>query len=232
MHYASSRTQITLHTGVAYVKNEDATGFFSISPNNEHTPHSIWAHLLPVLNSIKYQHPEIDTLHVHSDDDGPKTQYRQKKNFALFDVITKQLGYKYATWSYFEAAHGKNAADGIGGVLKRTLDRRVKGIWQTYGKDVSNAIEALTLLKQETNVNLYYVSDTDIKVIKETYSVLDLCHLVGTMYVHQIITTNKPGIIKYRHVSCFCGNERGNCSCFDIKLHTLYKEVTVFFLHL
>lgn len=109
----SSRTQITLHTGVAYVKNEDATGFFSISPNNEHTPHSIWAHLLPVLNSIKYQHPEIDTLHVHSDDDGPKTQYRQKKNFALFDVITKQLGYKYATWSYFEAAHGKNAADGI-----------------------------------------------------------------------------------------------------------------------
>ena len=115
----------------------------------------------------------------------------------------------------------------IGGVLKRTLDRHV-----AYGKDVSDAIEGFTLLKQETNVNLYYVSDTDIKVIKETYSVLDLCHLIGTMSVHQIITTNKPGIIKYRHVSCFCGNERGNCSCFDIKLHTLYKEVTVFFLHL
>ncbi|KAL4719658.1 hypothetical protein ACJJTC_015207 [Scirpophaga incertulas] len=77
---------------------------------------------------------------------------------------------------------------------------------------------------QETNVTLYYVSDTDIKAIKETYPLPDLCPLVGTMAVHQIIATDEPGLIKYREVSCFCGDVRGNCSCFDIKMHRLYKR--------
>jgi len=30
------------------------------------------------------------------------------------------------TWNFFEASHGKGAADGVGGVLKRTSDRLVK----------------------------------------------------------------------------------------------------------
>ena len=31
-----------------------------------------------------------------------------------------------STWNFFEASHGKGAADGVGGVLKRTADQIVK----------------------------------------------------------------------------------------------------------
>ncbi|CAB3245463.1 unnamed protein product [Arctia plantaginis] len=137
---------------------------------------------------------------------------KQKVNFALFDKFANQLGCKHAIWSYFEAAHGKNAADGTRGVLKRTLDLHVG-----YTKDVPVALSAFKLLQEETTVSLYYISDRDIKIIKELNPVQNLCPLIGTMNVHHIITTEEPGIVKHRHVSCFCGETRGTCSSFDTK---------------
>lgn len=63
---------------------------------------------------MKNSYPTIDTVHFFSD--GPTTQYRQKKNFYLFSQI-HDYGFIHATWSYFEAAHGKGAADGVGGAI-------------------------------------------------------------------------------------------------------------------
>lgn len=39
--------------------------------------------------------------------------------------ILFEEGFKFGTWSYLESSHGKGAADGIGGTLKRTADRLV-----------------------------------------------------------------------------------------------------------
>lgn len=71
---------------------------------------------------MKNSYPTIDTVHFFSD--GPTTQYRQKKNFYLFSQI-HDYGFIHATWSYFEAAHGKGAADGVGGAIKRTMDMKI-----------------------------------------------------------------------------------------------------------
>lgn len=80
MHFGSSKTQITLHTGVFYLKDtEKPVSFCSISPNNSHNPEAIWAHLDPVLKYIKLHYPEVDNIHFFSD--GPTSQYRQKKPF-------------------------------------------------------------------------------------------------------------------------------------------------------
>lgn len=113
------KDQITLHTGVLYIKDQSPKSFCSISPDNQHNPESIWAHLDPVLNYIKTTHTNISIIHFFSD--GPTTQYRQKKNFYLFSQKMYDYGFSHSTWSFFEAAHGKGAADGIGAAIKRTL---------------------------------------------------------------------------------------------------------------
>lgn len=51
MHWGAFKPQITIHTGVIYAKYREPQTFASISPNNEHGPQGIWAHLIPVLCS-------------------------------------------------------------------------------------------------------------------------------------------------------------------------------------
>ena len=124
VHFGGSHDQATLHTGVAYV-NKHVAPFCTISDSKVHSPEAIWTYLSPVFSWLEQQVPQgIRRLNVFSD--GPVTQYRQKKNF----FASYQLGEHFphveeASWHFFEAAHGKGAADGIGGALKRTADRMV-----------------------------------------------------------------------------------------------------------
>ena len=91
MHFGGSHDQATLHTGVYYLQSRpDATSFCSISESRRHDPAAIWAHLAPVLTSIKSSNPHVDTLHVFSD--GPATQYRQKANFYMLSQAPFDLG--------------------------------------------------------------------------------------------------------------------------------------------
>ncbi|CAG9129863.1 unnamed protein product [Plutella xylostella] len=118
--------------------------------STNHSPEAIWAHLKPILTHITRQSPEIDSIHIFSD--GPTTQYRQKKNFFLFTTIIKDFAMT-GTWNFFEASHGKGAADGIGGSVKRLLDKKV-----SYGNDILDAESALTLLKDETSIKLFCIA--------------------------------------------------------------------------
>lgn len=155
MHFGASKKQITLHTGMLYIKNEKSLPFCSISGENSHNPEVIWAHLNPVLEYIRLMYPNIDTIHFFSD--GPISQYRQKKNFYLMSRNTYDLGFKNFTWSYFEASHGKamepQAADGVGGSIKRTLDFKV-----SHGSDIPDAQTAFDVLQTtETSIKLFFI---------------------------------------------------------------------------
>lgn len=132
MHFGAAKVQVTLHTGVLYLNNEKPMSFCSISPENQHNPEAIWAHLEPILKYIKNEHPNVSVIHFFSD--GPTTQYRQKKNFYLFSRNLYDYGFSDATWSFFEAAHGKGAADGIGGAIKHNLDLKI-----ALGLDIPDA---------------------------------------------------------------------------------------------
>ncbi|GBN45142.1 hypothetical protein AVEN_170726-1 [Araneus ventricosus] len=118
---------------------------------------TIWAHLQPILNEFKRISPEVEILHFFSD--GPTTQYRQKKIFFLLNKHISDHGLKYGSWSFFEAGHGKGAADGIGGAIKRTADRIV-----AQGTDIPDAKTLLTVL---TNIQLYYINETDVESFKK-----------------------------------------------------------------
>lgn len=98
----------------------------------------------------------IDTIHFFSD--GPCSQYRQKGNLQLFSHQLVDHGFKYATWNYHEAGHGKGAPDGVGAALKRSADFII-----LHGSDIRNASDFVRQIRnQETSVELYEVSDKEI----------------------------------------------------------------------
>ncbi|GBP81126.1 hypothetical protein EVAR_88224_1 [Eumeta japonica] len=58
------------------------------------------------------------------------------------DLYTKVLNMDLLTWNFSESGHGKGVADGIGGSVKRTLDKQV-----AYGRSITNGNEAFEILK-------------------------------------------------------------------------------------
>jgi hypothetical protein len=115
--------QTTMHTGVAYI-GDTTTSFCTLSSSLRHDPPAIWAYLLPVLKELQDEFPSLTTLHIWSD--GPTTQYRNKINFWLFDHLVSPI-FKSSSWNFFEAGHGKGAADAIGGFFKFYLLTRRGG---------------------------------------------------------------------------------------------------------
>lgn len=104
LHFSGSRTKISLHSVVVYLKNS-VTSHCTMSTNLSHNVGAIWAHLQPVLASLL---PNIH--HIHFLSDGPVTQYRNKSMF----YVTMYPYIMTYTWNYHVAVHGKGAPDGVG----------------------------------------------------------------------------------------------------------------------
>lgn len=221
VHFGS-QNQITLHTSMMYIEGAKPQAYCTLSDSTDHSPVAIWAHLRPILTDIKTKYPEIDTVHMFSD--GPATQYKQKKNFYLYKLYLEDMNFEKGTWNFSESYHGKGAADGVGGVIKRLLDAKV-----SHGIDVLNTSAAYSVLKEDTNVNLFCVNESDISEIKSrNQTALEaLVPVPNTMKIHQVQveSDNCSNEVKYRVLSCFCNSSsmRGFCDCIDIKKHLLLK---------
>jgi len=209
-HFGGASEQVTLHTGVLYVGDvEQPISFCSISASRQHDPPAIWAHMKPVFEFVKTNFPNVTTLHFYSD--GPSTQYKQKGNFYLLSTQIFELGFEAATWNFWEASHGKGAPDGIGGAIKRTADKLVAN-----GHDINSAAELYnSLLATGSSIKLFFIECEEVlgvmAQIPKTIPVV-----VGTMRIHQVITTAKH-CMSYRDVSCFCCFPNLVCSCYALK---------------
>lgn len=90
---------------------------------------------------------------------------------------------KSITWNYSESGHGKNAADGVGGSLKRIGDEAV-----AQGKDINNFEKFMEEL--QLKVDKIYVLPIEEKFILEEGQFLQenvsrIKPIKGTMSVHQ-----------------------------------------------
>lgn len=100
----------------------------------------------------------------------------------------------------------------------RKLDQHV-----AHGHDITNAEEAYSYLLANVNVEIQYVSETDIQQLNEMIPI-DVIPVKGTMKLHQIIYNqlNKHQIY-YRTLSCIC-EEGEPCVCGeDMKHHDLVQ---------
>lgn len=122
------------------------------------------------------------------------------------------MGFKNATWSFFESSHGKGAPDGVGGVLKRLASHYV-----AHGCDITDATVFFKLMQEQSKVTLFYVTDQEIEQSSQNLPSEPLKTIRGTRDIHQVVTSKRNEII-YRPISCFCQEndwERGlTCNCF------------------
>ncbi|CAH2097530.1 unnamed protein product [Euphydryas editha] len=158
---------------------------------------------------------------------------QNKKAKRMVKII--QSGFSFATWNFFEASHGKGATDGIGGAIKRTLDKKV-----AYHIDITDSKTAFDALKDETKVKLYIIKEEDINDMERRISSYDLVAVPETMLIHQIrgsfgmfelFGKQQPYIIGYRKLSCFCRSAgssmsmiKGFCDCYSLKKYSLLKK--------
>ena len=195
-HFGASNSQITIHT-VAMYTNGNQKPLITISDNRCHDAGAFWAHLRPVLEWIRSGYPNVDTLHVLSD--GPTSQYRNKDNFFLLSHIPFEMNFKIVEWSFLEAGHGKGAADGLGGSIKRTADRFV-----CNGMDIPDAQSLFNALaKHESKMMVFMVTDDDIaktKDVLQRYRNI-IKPIDGTMSLHQVMC-EQDHIVKYRILTC------------------------------
>jgi hypothetical protein len=220
VHFGASRKQITLHTGVFYYRlarcegfdaeNIACKSFCTLSESMRHDPSAIWAHLKPVLSLIQVTCPNVDTLHIWSD--GPTTQYRNRRNFGIFSQLHTFGNFKSGTWNFSESGHGKGAADGIGGSLKRRADKLV-----AHGEDITNAELLLSALQSaDSATQLYMVQEDDIKTIDQQYDTSAVKTIKGTMLLHQVTwTKDKSEFLSLRSVSCLTCPLNSVCSHYN-----------------
>lgn len=85
VHFGGSHQQITLHTGVVYLKPTnseelEAISFCSLSESLQHDAPAIGAHIEKILSYVKENKiANIENLHFLSD--SPSTQYRCQHMF-------------------------------------------------------------------------------------------------------------------------------------------------------
>lgn len=203
-HFGGSRTQITLHTGVLYLKDKSGIvtphSFCTFATSLCHDYNGIWAHLKPVFNWLKtLTNEEITTIHFLSD--GPFTQYKNKYMFYIIsNFLTKFVpNIKYSSWNYSESGHGKGAPDGIGGRLKSMADQVV-----AEGRDVSDITSLIGVLKEKCpGIYLTEVTEDEIQEVKTLFSMVNLQSFSGTQNVHQVVYNSNDPYLYFNKLSCF-----------------------------
>ena len=117
-------SQCTLHPFVFYFKGPDSTiqhkSFCFISDCTKHSTAMVYSFLKILIPSLKESNPSLKELIYFTD--GCAGQYKNRFNFINLLYHESDFGIK-AQWNFFATSHGKNACDGIGGTLKRSVSR-------------------------------------------------------------------------------------------------------------
>lgn len=125
------------------------------------------------------------------------------------------------TWNFSESGHGKGVADGIGGSVKRTLDKQV-----AYNWDITNGKEAFEMLKSVSKyIQFFFIEESDIQMVQE-HVPIDLKPIPRTMKIHQIISFANSTYLLNRLLSCFCKIEKESetCNCYELKKHLIQNS--------
>lgn len=200
MHFGASKRHLSLHTVVVYFKEENTIkvkSFCTVSNNTDHGAHAVWAHLSPILLELS-EMSIFDTIHIQSD--GPSSQYKNRFNLYLFSNISEYCkGIKMASWNYSVSGHGKGAADGVGGVVKRSADCKIK-----MGSDITDVKSFIDAVASRTqSITLYEVPSQQIVDFKSRITG-QISKIPQISHVHQVTwTQDNPKKLFTRELSCF-----------------------------
>ena len=219
-----NKEPITVHPVVIHYKDVSGTTkhycMALTTDDRKHDAGAILAFLRVIVRFITKNLRGIKVLHYVSD--SPSSQYR---NISIFSVLCRHHelldGYD-ATWTYFEAGHGKGPCDGVGAAAKRTADAAVLKF--------NLIMNAADFARRGNNASekVYYecIPVVDVECARSTLkTVVAAASVVGTQSVHGAVTAVRNKSIAVRHTSCFkecCWKEsKSRRTCDGWKVHQL-----------
>lgn len=114
--------QVGLYTAIAYVGQENPISFIILNDDISHGKDQVWFYERLIIDSVKKDFPHL--THVVFVSDGCAGQFKNKCSLKNLNYTTQDFGIT-AEWIFSPTSHGKSAADGVGGQMKRNVQRRV-----------------------------------------------------------------------------------------------------------
>ena len=207
------RRSATLHPVILYYRcpNSDHCDklvldeFMCISPDLVHDAHAVHTYVKQAIAHLKAQGTPIEKLYIFSDNCG--VQYKSKLPFELLS----EYGIP-AEHHYFGAGHGKSAADGAVGRLKKLIEDAIRSCRANIQNALDLALWCQKHYNSKTTVSTARGSETCQHYQKEFEYVANIDRtfvgkaktVQGTMQLHSVKTTKSKDRILCRSSSCFC----------------------------
>jgi hypothetical protein len=152
-----TRRQISIFTAVAYVGQQAPISFAIVNDDTKHAKEQVWFYSKIIIEHLKQINPNIS--HIAFVTDGCASQFKNKDSIASLLYTREDFGVT-AEWHFTPTSHGKSAADGIGGNVKRQVHLQVtSGNYEV--NDASQFVACAKSVLSQTNV--IYASENQIK---------------------------------------------------------------------
>ena len=205
------RQSATLHPVVMYYRCKNHIDckhlvhdeFMCISRDLSHDAHAVHTYTKLAIQHLRDQGTPVEKLYIFSDNCA--NQYKSRLPFELLQYYGIP-----AEHHYFGAGHGKSAADGFVGRIKRLIEQNVRAgrayiqdaldlvLWCQKHASSESRITVHGEMCQHYQRHFEYIHNIDRTYVGKAKTV------TGTMKLHSVKTTDKPNQILCRETSCFC----------------------------
>ena len=194
---------VSLFTAVLNTQS-GSQSYVVVSDELHHDKYAVAAFNRKILG-VANQNESIRKLHVFSDGAGSQFKNRYTLSLLLWPQ-NMHTNLTYMDWSFFGTAHGKGPVDGVGGMVKRAVWRRV-----LQGQAVvHDAVEFVSVAQEACpGVNILHVPSSDIEVVRQELDKLwaekEVCAIPQLRAHHFLVASDAPGTLHEAVVSPFSG---------------------------
>jgi len=217
-------SQCTIHPFVVYFPSEDGVhhqSYCFISDHLKHDTVMVYSFICRLIVELKSKHQSLTKVHYFSD--GCAGQYKNCYNLINLCHHFIDFGIN-AEWNFFATSHGKNACDGIGGNVKRSLSKA--SLQRPLNNQILTPEAVFKYCKENLSDKIiyFYVSETDVSKYREQLKDrFDLAQtLVGTQRFHKFVPQTQKQLKVFE-----ASSDESGCIKEITKSCTLVKEIEV-----
>lgn len=162
------RKQISIFTAVGYVGTQDKISFAIINDDTKHQKEQVFYYIKLIIGILCSTYQDLEYINFITD--GCAAQFKNKYILSNLIYMESDYGLK-STWHFMPTSHGKSAADGIGGILKRQVCHRIlSGLFQI--RNAKDFVDCASTFSK--NINVLYASSVEMEaetsVLKERWA--------------------------------------------------------------
>lgn len=157
------RHYIEVFTCIVHVGSQKPISFIITNDKASHSKEHVFFYIRLIIAELKQKFPQLVNIHFVSD--GAASQFKNRYTLSNLLFMMKEFDL-IATHQFTPSNHGKNAVDGLGGIVKRGVFKRI----MTRKAEVYNSKEFIDCAKDIFGSIIFF--HTDDKIINQMKSKL------------------------------------------------------------